>query len=179
MANKEALRELQTRLAERMREARTEPRAATWLAVESAGVGFLLPLIDAGEIFPLGNVLPVPHTAVWFTGVANLRGGLHGVVDLAGFLGLRKGAVPGPVEGAREQYRVVAFGAALETNCALLVERLVGLRSREQMKALPRAAQVLPAFAGGQYRDEGGRVWLELNLNALAGDEAFLKIMGQ
>lgn len=178
MANKEALRELQTRLAERMREARTEPRAATWLAVESAGIGFLMPLVDAGEIFPLGAVLPVPHTVSWFVGVANLRGGLHGVVDLAGFLGLRKGAVPGPVDGARDQSRVIALGGALETNCALLVERLSGLRNREQMKALPRPAQALPAFAGTQYRDEGGRVWLELNLAALAGDEAFLKIMG-
>lgn len=178
MANKEALRELQTRLAERMREARTEPRAATWLAVESAGIGFLLPLVDAGEIFPLGAVLPVPHTVSWFVGVANLRGGLHGLVDLAGFLGLRKAAVPGIVEGTREQSRVIALGGALETNCALLVERLSGLRSREQMKALPRPAQPLPAFAGTQYRDEGGRVWLELNLAALAGDEVFLKIMG-
>ncbi|WP_119152965.1 chemotaxis protein CheW [Caldimonas tepidiphila] len=177
MANKEALRDLQTRLAERMREARTEHRAATWLAVESAGVGFLLPLVEAGEIFPLGVVLPVPHTAAWFVGVANLRGGLHGVVDLAGFLGLRRAPVSGAPEGAREQTRVVAFGAALETNCALLFERLSGLRGREQMTALPRGAQALPAFVGGQYRDEAGRVWLELNLAALAGDEAFLKIM--
>jgi hypothetical protein len=29
------------------------------------------------------GVLPVPHTQPWFMGVANLRGGLHGVVDLA------------------------------------------------------------------------------------------------
>lgn len=178
MANKEALRELQTRLAERLRESGADSRAAAWLAVESAGVGFLLPLSEAGEIFPLGVLLQVPHTASWFIGVANLRGGLHGVVDLAGFLGLRKGAAPGLVEGAREQSRIVAFGTALEANCALLVERLAGLRSRDQLKPLPRSAQPLPAFVGGRFRDEAGRVWMELNLAALAADETFLKIIG-
>lgn len=178
MANKEALRELQTRLAERMREASTDSRTASWLAVESGGIGFLLPLSEAGEIFPLGAVLPVPHSAPWFVGVANLRGGLHGVVDLAGFLGLRKGTVPGLSEGGREQSRMIAFGHALEINCALLVERLAGLRSREQLKALPRPAQALPSFAGGQFRDETGRVWMELHLAELAADEAFLKIVG-
>ena len=36
--------------------------------------------------------MAVPHTQPWFAGVANLRGGLHGVVDLALFLGLRDAA---------------------------------------------------------------------------------------
>ena len=44
MANKQALRELQTRLAERMQAARTQPRRQSWLAVECRGQGFLLPL---------------------------------------------------------------------------------------------------------------------------------------
>ena len=89
MAKREALRELQSRLAQRLQQARTEVRTASWLAVECAGVGLLMPLPGAGEIFSVGPWLPVPHTQPWFMGVANLRGGLHGVVDLAAFLGLR------------------------------------------------------------------------------------------
>ncbi|HEX4510694.1 MAG TPA: chemotaxis protein CheW, partial [Burkholderiaceae bacterium] len=50
MANKEALRELQIRLANRLQEARTRPRARGWLAVECAGAGLLLPLAQSGEI---------------------------------------------------------------------------------------------------------------------------------
>jgi hypothetical protein len=85
MANREALRELQGRLAERLQLARTEARQQSWLAIECEGLGLLVPLPMAGEIFSVGTLLPVPHTQPWFMGVANLRGGLHGVVDMAAF----------------------------------------------------------------------------------------------
>lgn len=88
MANKEALRELQQRLAERLQTVREHAPARNWLAVEVAGHGFLLPLEQAGEIFPLSATQSVPHSQPWFLGVANLRGQLNGVVDLAVFLGL-------------------------------------------------------------------------------------------
>src|SRR5678809_1109622 len=88
MANKQALRDLQSRLAERLQAARTEPLAQSWLAVECSSRGFLFPLREAGEIFPLTPMVPVPHSHRWFLGVANLRGHLHGVVDLSRFLGV-------------------------------------------------------------------------------------------
>ena len=63
MANREALRELQTRLASRLQAAKTEGQnASSWLAVESAGLRFVLPLGHAGEIFPWAGVQPVPYT---------------------------------------------------------------------------------------------------------------------
>lgn len=172
MARREALRELQTRLAERLQAGRAQGAAASWLAVESGGQGLLLPLGQAGEIFPLAPLLPVPHAQPWFLGVANLRGRLHGVVDLAAFLGLRAAA---GAEGLREQARLVAFNPALETNCALLVDRLAGLRSAEQLRAEPDTAP-RPAFAGPRLVDAAGRSWQELQLAALAADEVFLRI---
>ncbi|HEY1392479.1 MAG TPA: chemotaxis protein CheW [Methylibium sp.] len=175
MAKREALRELQSRLAERLQASRTQGASATWLAVESGGQGFLLPLGEAGEIFSLSALVPVPHTSGWFLGVANLRGGLHGVVDLAGFLGIKSQAANEP---GREQSRLVAFNPSLEINCAMLVDRLAGLRSREQLEAHAEDGGPKPGFVGGRYRDEQGRSWQELRLAALAGDEAFLKIVG-
>jgi twitching motility protein PilI len=94
MANREALRELQGRLAERLQLARTEARQQSWLAIECEGLGLLVPLPMAGEIFSVGTLLPVPHTQPWFMGVANLRGGLHGVVDLAAYPGSAPAAGP-------------------------------------------------------------------------------------
>src|SRR5947199_8206412 len=85
MANKQALRDRQRRLADRLQAARTEPLAQSWLAVECSSRGFLFPLREAGEIFPLAPMVPVPHSHRWFLGVSNLRGHLHGVVDLADF----------------------------------------------------------------------------------------------
>lgn len=178
MANKQALRELQTRLAERMQAARTQPRGQSWLAVECRGHGLLLPLEQAGEIFAPVPLLPVPHTQAWFVGVANLRGGLHGVVDLARFLGLPEAAM---TEAGREHSRLVALGAALGLNVALMVDRLAGLRAIDQMQAdtdiSDRPAAARPAFAPTRWRDHDGRSWQALDLDALAHDVRFVSIV--
>jgi twitching motility protein PilI len=172
MANKEALRELQSRLAAKLQAARTQERVRSWLAVECAGHGFLFPLEEAGEIFPLSPLVQVPYTSRWFMGVANLRGGLHGVIDLAGFLGVRTQLT------GREQAWLVAFNSSLDLNCAVLVDQLLGLRSAEQLTAQEDDIKTRPAFVGVSYRDASSRLWRELNLGALAGDAAFLKIAG-
>ncbi|HET9975907.1 MAG TPA: chemotaxis protein CheW [Burkholderiaceae bacterium] len=176
MAKREALRELQARLAERMQAAQREQRGRAWLAVECRGHGLLLPLDQAGEIFPPAALFPVPHTKPWFAGVANLRGGLHGVVDLARFLGLPDAPA---AEAGREQSRLVAFGATLGLNCALLVDRLAGLRNVDQLNAAHEGAEASPrpAFAGERWSDAGGRHWQALDLAALARDERFLSIV--
>ena len=145
MANKQALRDLQSRLAERLQAARTEPLAKSWLAVECGSRGFLFPLREAGEIFPLAPMVPVPHSHRWFLGVSNLRGHLHGVVDLAGFLGLKG-------EAQRDQARLVGFNQSLDINCVLLVDRLSGLRSEEELSADGDEPGERPAFAGGRFR---------------------------
>lgn len=174
MSNREALRELQGRLASRMQAARTEARVRSWLAVECAGQGLLFPLHQAGEIFNLGAVLPVPHTQPWFAGVANLRGGLHAVVDLARFLGLRHGPGPQAADGAR----LLALNPSLGVNCALLVDKLAGLRNADQLQAeaSTAAAAARPGFAGACWRDAEGRAWQEIELAALAGHEQFLGV---
>jgi twitching motility protein PilI len=174
VANREALRELQQRLAERMQAAKREQRGQSWLAVECRGHGLLLPLEQAGEIFPPAALMPVPHTQPWFAGVANLRGGLHGVVDLARFLGLPD--LPAS-EASREQSRLVAFSHALGLNCALLVDRLAGLRSMEHLKADASGDSARPAFAPTRWLDAAGRPWQSLDLAALARDEQFLSIV--
>jgi twitching motility protein PilI len=172
MANKQALRDLQSRLADRLQAAQTEQRGRSWLAVECGARGFLFPLRDAGEIFPIAPMERVPHSHRWFLGVSNLRGHLHGVVDLAVFLGLKTG------ESNRDQARLVGFNQALDINCVLLVDRLSGLRSEQDLEAEADDGTLRPKFAGGRYRDASSRVWQELNLAALAADEAFLGIVG-
>ena len=173
MANREALRQLQSRLAERLQLARTESRPAAWLALECAGQGLLVPLPTAGEIFPVSLLKPVPHTQPWFLGVANLRGGLHGVVDLAAFLGLR---APLPAEGLHEPFRLLSFNAATASYCAVLVDRLAGLRSAEHLLAEPTDDQPRPSFAAARWRDADGRVWQEIDLDLLSRYEPFLAI---
>jgi len=174
MAQREALRELQARLARRLQEAQGSAQQAAWLAVECQTQGLLFPLAGAGEIFAVPSLLPVPHTRDWFLGVSNLRGRLHGVVDLAAFLGLRAPLVAGAP--LLEQGRVLALNPALGSHCALLIDRLAGLRAQPQMQAVARAEGARPGFAGGTWADERGREWQEVDLAALAAHPQFLGI---
>ena len=174
MANREALRELQSRLASRLQAARSEGVQAAWLAVESAGSKYLFPLSQAGEIFPYAATQGVPYTHPWFLGVANLRGGLFGVVDLGSYV---SGQAPVQRSDAgRAESRLVALNALLEINCALLIDRLAGLRSMEAFTASNEPPAGSPDYFGSGYTDATGAHWQEINLQALSQQPQFLSI---
>lgn len=177
MGNREALRELQARLAQRLHPDGADANAATWLAFECMGQGVVVALPNAGEIFPLCPLLPVPHTKAWFLGVANLRGQLHGVVDLAAFLGLRPPLATEQLrEPQRSPARLLAFNAMWGSHCAVLIDRLAGLRSATQLHRLPAQEGGSPAFAPAQWQDAEGRSWQELDLSLLSRHEQYLAI---
>jgi twitching motility protein PilI len=95
------------------------------------------------------------------------------VVDLAGFLGVKVNEAQ-----PHQQAQYVGFNQSLDLNCVLLVDRLAGLRGAEQLTRDSDDKTPRPAFAGATYHDAAGRPWQELSLAALAGDEAFLRIVG-
>ena len=174
MANREALRELQSRLATRLQAARSEGVKASWLAVEAAGGKYLLPLAQSGEIFPFTSAQAVPYTQDWFLGVANLRGGVYGVVDMASFVG---GQAPAPrSDASRAESRLVALNAALDVNCALLIDRLAGLRNPDAFTASSQPPEGAPGYFGVGYTDANGAYWQEINLQALSEQPQFLSI---
>ena len=174
MANREALRDLQTRLASRMQTAKAEGLSTSWLAVRAGGVNYLLPLSQSGEIFPLSLVQTVPYSRPWFLGVSNLRGGLYGVVDLAAFAA--GGAPQIRSEQSQSEASVVTFNAALEINCALLVDGLAGLRHVEEFSELEPPPPGAPSYWGNRYVEAGGARWQEINLQLLSQLPEFLSI---
>ena len=174
MANREALRELQSRLADRLEAAKTTAVSANWLAVESAGQRFLFPLRQSGEIFSVVGVQPVAYTQPWFLGVANLRGGLFGVVDLGGFI-YGQPSVPA-LAGAANEARLVAVNQALGSTCALLVDRLSGLRGHDAFTQSEPPGPQAPIYFGQRYTDTQGHLWQELNLQLLCSQERFIHI---
>lgn len=174
MANRQAIRELQTRLADRLQIARTQGVAPSWLAVEAEGQKYLFPMTQAGEIFPWVATQQVPYTQNWFLGVANLRGGLYGVVDLASYLTGEKAVVK--TEFARKDSRLIALNSGLDINCALLIDRLSGLRNQAAFSDFLAKADNAPDFFGNQYIDFSGQSWQEINLQSLAQQAHFLTI---
>jgi twitching motility protein PilI len=176
MANREAIRELQARLASRLQAAKDEGLSVSWLAVKSGGVNYLFPLAQSGEIFPISGVQSVPYARPWFRGVVNLRGGLYGVVDLARFVAGDAPIPDAPVLPATGEAVVVTLNAALEVNCALLVGALAGLRSPEAFTAAPASGATAPAYFGNRFCDAKGDIWQEINLQTLSQFPGFLNI---
>jgi twitching motility protein PilI len=174
MANREALRELQNRLASRLQAARSEGVSVAWLAITTAGSNYLLPLGQSGEIFPSSNVQAVPYSKNWFRGVLNIRGGLFGVVDMAAFL-VADTPLARPASTSSEA-SVVTLNPALEVNCALQVEGLQGLRGAEDFVASEPAAADSPAYFGNRFVDASGVHWQEINLRTLSQFPQFLNI---
>ncbi len=174
MANRQAIRELQGRLAERLQLARTQGVAPSWLAVEASGQKYLFPMTQAGEIFPWVAIQQVPYTQNWFLGVANLRGGLYGVVDLASYVTGTQAVTK--TEFALKDSRLIALNAGLDINCALLIDRLSGLRNQEAFNDYAEKAKDAPAFFGNRYIDFSGQSWQEINLQVLAQQAHFLTV---
>lgn len=174
MANRDALRELQTRLASRLQAARSEGVSAAWLAVKVGDVNCLFPLAQSGEIFPLGSVQLVPYARPWFMGVINLRGVLYGVVDLASFMG--DGLIRAKTEQSLAEASVITFNGALELNCALMVDGLAGLRKREAFARAAPPPVGSPSYFGSRLTDLHGVEWQEINLQSLSQLSEFLSI---
>ncbi len=174
MANRAAIRELQTRLATRLQAARSENASVSWLAVRAGPGHYLFPLVQSGEIFPLANLQPVPYCQSWFSGVVNLRGGLFGVVDLAGFI---TGVAPkGRSEQSLSEASVITVHAALEVNCALMVDSLAGLRNADAFSQSEPPGSDSPKYFGNVYTDPEGVKWQEINLQSLSQLPQFLSI---
>ncbi len=172
---REPLRNFQRRLADRLQAASDEAVKAAWLAVEAGGAHYLLPLAQAGEIFPAALPHPVPYTQSWFLGVASLRGTLYAVADLAGLVDRNRDGRVVPL-GPRPQAQWVTLNTCLEVQCALQVDRLAGLRSAEAFAPPQAADDAAPAWWGGTYLDPSGIRWQALDLLALSQEPDFLRI---
>jgi twitching motility protein PilI len=153
------LRDYQSQLLARMQAARADTTVRSrHLGIGIGATRYLLDLLDAGEIVPPAPVAAVPLTQPWYLGLANIRGNLVGVIDLACYLG-HGATAPAP------ETRLVTFAPALGFNCALLASRVYGLRQAADMRA-----------DGALLRDCDDVAWTPLSLAALVRDERFLQV---
>lgn len=81
-----SLREFQEHLARRLAESMTAERRGL-LGFQCGNENWVIELAEAGEILPPPALAEVPLTRLWYRGLANVRGTLYSVVDLAQFCG--------------------------------------------------------------------------------------------
>ena len=163
------LRQYQLQLIERIQAARSGALAARKeLGVMLGGRPCLLDLTQLGEIVIAAGVQVqgVPLAQDWYLGLAAMRGRLTGVVDLARYMG-EPACAPG------NHCRIITFSPRLGLNCALLVERVLGLRQLRAMQSVP-LPDTQPSWAVQTLRDSKGQQWLRLDLAQLAQSERFL-----
>ena len=167
MAERISLRDYQRDLAARLRAA-DAGRMASKLAVQAGDEGWLVDLVEAGEVIPVPPITPVAQTRPWFKGVANVRGNLYSVVDFPAFLG-GKGVTLG------EQSRLLLIAPRYRAGAALLVDGSLGLRNPDAWQ--PRQAANAPRpWLRAEYEDESGRAWKELDVAELVRDADFLTV---
>jgi twitching motility protein PilI len=168
MAEKLSLRDYQRDLAERLRAAETS-RSSSKLALQVGEEGWLIDLADAGEVIPVPPITSVPLTRQWFKGVTNIRGNLYSVVDFPAFLG-------GGAVSMSEQSRLLLVGERFRMASALLVDRSLGLRNPEQLKPIESRAKAAAPWLKGEFSDEEGRAWKELDVAQLVQHPDFLGV---
>ncbi len=153
------LRQYQVQLLERMQAARNNAGArVNQLGVQMGAERFLLDLTQVGEIVPVPSITVVPLTQPWYLGLANVRGNLISVIDLARYQ-------LGTDTTIGSDSRIITFANGLGFNCGLLVARVYGLRHAGGMEP-----------AGERLRDADAVEWTPLDLAALVSETRFLHI---
>ncbi|MBB3220719.1 chemotaxis protein CheW [Pseudoduganella umbonata] len=182
------LRQYQVQLLERMQAAQgADTTAARELGALIGARHCLLDLTQLGEIVPYQPAAAVPLTQPWYLGLANVRGNLLGVIDLAAYIGDGFGEGPGHAteDGAGAhavhappagpETRLLTFAAGMGLPCALLANRVLGLRRLADMRPDGSDAAA-PGWCAGRYIDDGGQPWTRLDLAGLAREPRFLQV---
>lgn len=140
------------------------------LGLAAGGRFWLVRLDEAQEVLAVGSITPVPLTKHWYRGLTSVRGNLFSVIDLADF-------ADGEPMALSSDARLVLLGERFHVGAALLVERMLGLRTLAQL-----APEPAPSGAAGEfpwtrhrYRDAEGRIWHEIAVDELVQHNDFLQ----
>lgn len=123
-------------------------------------LGLLFPANAAREVIAPPPVSRVPNTVSWLRGLANVRGELVPVVDMAGALGVaRQAGVPA---------YLMIFGHG-ETAIGLVIDglpRLFNVSVSQRLPDRPETPVLLDDSVIAAY-EHAGRIWLDIDLDAL------------
>ena len=182
MSKRLNLREFQQNLIDKLQVTDSSGTRVSTLGVQIAGRNWLVDMMDIGEVLPLPPLTVVPFTKLWFRGVANVRGNLYGVIDMATYehsgaaFRLSTSGDPGQATSTGSgqasgdaSNRVLLVADRHAFNAALLVDRVLGLRDVQKWRQSEVDGQI-------EYHDEQGTVWRKLDVPGLLEQAEFLQI---
>ena len=162
MSKRLSLREFQQNILDRIQQKEVAGDRASTLGIQVGQDLWLVEMQDVGEVLPVPPLTVVPLTQPWYRGVANVRGNLYGITDLAAFMG--QSEMPNVGQG-----RVMLVAQKYAFNVGFLVARVLGLRDA-------RSWQVEEKDGEAYYKDEQGQMWRKLDVTQLLQQPDFLQI---
>ena len=169
MAQTSNLREFQEAILSKLKDAASQVggESSSRLGVTVGDKRFLINLQDVKEVLPVPPMQLVPFTQPWFFGVANVRGNLYSISDLAQFIGM-------PPTPKSANNRILLLSTESTAQVALLVDSLIGLRSVQGMQVQSVEGEA-DFFSMNVYKDAEGGDWLELDVEALVQNKRFVQ----
>ncbi len=162
MSKRLNLLEFQQSLIDRLQVSDLSATRLTTLGVQMAGKNWLVDMTDISEVLPMPKVTAVPFTKPWFRGIANVRGNLFSVVDMAAYQNV------GMASGDSHN-RVLLVAERYGFNAALLVDRVLGLHDARTWSQNDVEGQT-------EYLDDKGSTWYKLDVGGLLVHQDFLQI---
>ena len=130
---------------------------------------YLIPMTEVSEVIPIPKLALVPLTQPWFVGLANVRGNLYGITDLAVYLG--GNSVPFNLKS-----RILLASLNNKIFGGFIVNNMLGIRNLSDFNPAKAPKKKLSAGITAFHEDAEGRVWQQLSLLELLRDEKFLHI---
>jgi twitching motility protein PilI len=168
MSKQSQLREYQTSILARLENAKktgTEASAGH-LGVVIGSKNVLVNLREISETLPVADIHPVPIVKPWFLGVANVRGVLYAINDLAQLLEAKFTSVS-------SNTRLLLISDAVSPNVAFVVEKMIGLRNLNDMKPHEVESEESACLKEQTYQDDENRIWHMLDCDKLVRSKEF------
>lgn len=133
------------------------------------GQQFVVPMGEIGELMQVPTATRLPGVKHFVNGIANVRGRLMAILDLAIYFG-----TPSPKPLPQRRIFAVESG---EVYLGFIVDESLGMQqfTQETFSEEVEVADLFKPYVKGGYQ-VGGNQWPVLSLSALAGDEDFSQL---
>lgn len=168
MAKGSSLRDYQTSILARLEDVKKAGAEAPagYLGVVIGSKNVLVNLQEISETLPVAEIHRVPIVKPWFLGVANVRGVLYAINDLAQML-------ENSFTSISSNARLLLMSDTVTSNVAFVVDRMIGLRKLDEMKLRDQAAEDSACLKAQTYQDAENRIWHMLDCDKLIRSKEF------